>query len=106
MKEANHLRMKEIVYQTLMTGKAYIEIMYRIDYLLCSSDRAIGKRTGARRGQAKGIKYGRTSSSGRGQGRGRGRRQSRSAGRVHGRDSRQCPGSSILNEPGNTKYTQ
>ena len=47
--------------------------MYRIDYLLCNSDRAIGQRTGARRGRAKGIKYGRTSSSGGGQGRGRGR---------------------------------
>ena len=33
--------------------------MYRIDYLLCNSDRAIGQRTGARRGRANGIKYGR-----------------------------------------------
>ena len=32
--------------------------MYRIDYLLCNSDRAIDQRTGARRGRAKGIKYG------------------------------------------------
>ena len=86
--------------------------MYRIDYLLCNSDIAISQRTGARRGRAKGIKYGRTSSSGGGQGRGRGmgrgrgrgRRQSRVAGRGQGRDSRQGPGSSILNEPG--KCTQ
>ena len=88
--------------------------MYRIDYLLCNSDRAIGQRTGARRGRAKGIKYCRTSSSGGGQGkgrgrgrkRGRGRRQSRDAVRCQGRDSRKCLGSSILNEPGNTKCTQ
>ena len=44
--------------------------MYRIDYLLCNSDRAIDQRTGARRGRAKGIKYGRISSSVGGQGRG------------------------------------
>ena len=45
--------------------------MYRIDYLLCNSDRAIGQRMGARRGRANGIKYGRTSSSGRGRRKGK-----------------------------------